>query len=268
MPNSNSCEDTERQETVDSITGTMELSNMSGESGAIAPFKKWIKRQLGDPNIRVELTDDQLYDCIQTAYHKYYSTVETQEKYWQFQTIPRVNIYPLPKDFECMGTDFNFIPNTIIGFIQTFTSYQLMVNFTGNLDVTSFESLMQGLQLKLNRIGATPTYEVVYTPDPHLKIYPSPNQVMPVVFSYIAVQRLEDWQPQSDRVGWGWIRRRALAEAKEILGRTRSRFGDNVVSGAQTVVQDGAVLLAEAKEEKTTLDTELQGLIPLGFSVF
>lgn len=258
----------EREDTVNSVTGTMELSSIPGESGNVEIFKSWIKRQLGDPLVRVEMTSDQLYDCIQTAFHKYYSVVERQEKYWQFQTTPGVNIYPLPKDFETMASEFSFIPNTIIGFIQTFTSYQLMVNFTGNLDTTSFETMMQALQLKLNRIGATPTYEIVYNPDPMIKIYPAPTQVMPCVFSYIPVLKIEEWQPQSDRIGWSWIRKRALAEAKWVLGRIRSRFGDQLVAGSQSVSQDGSILIAEAKEEISSLDTELQGLIPLGFSVF
>ena len=60
--------------------------------------------------------------------------------------------------------------------------------------------------------------------------------------------------------GRQWIRRYALALAKEMLGSIRGKYGTIPIPGSDTTL-DHSRLLAEAKEEKTTLITELKELL-------
>jgi len=60
--------------------------------------------------------------------------------------------------------------------------------------------------------------------------------------------------------GRQWIRRYALALAKEMLGGVRGKYGTIPIPGSDTTL-DHTRLLAEAKEEKATLITELKELL-------
>ena len=60
-----------------------------------------------------------------------------------------------------------------------------------------------------------------------------------------------------------WIENWALAEAKEILGTIRNRFG-NLPGPNGTVTQDGAELKQEAKTMKEELTKELMNFVPGG----
>ena len=60
--------------------------------------------------------------------------------------------------------------------------------------------------------------------------------------------------------GRQWIRRYTLALAKEMLGSIRGKYGTIPIPGDTTTL-DHTRLLAEAKEEKTTLITELKELL-------
>ena len=60
--------------------------------------------------------------------------------------------------------------------------------------------------------------------------------------------------------GRQWIRRYALALAKEMLGSVRGKYGTIPIPGSETTL-DHTRLLSEAKEEKTTLITEIKELL-------
>lgn len=60
-----------------------------------------------------------------------------------------------------------------------------------------------------------------------------------------------------------WIRDYALAEAKELLGRHRSKFGGQIQGpGGTTITLDSKDLLDEAKDDKEKLDKKLDGMRP------
>ena len=60
-----------------------------------------------------------------------------------------------------------------------------------------------------------------------------------------------------------WIENWALAEAMEILGRIRSRFG-NLPGPNGSVTQDGDALKNESKAMKEELTKELNNFVPGG----
>jgi hypothetical protein len=61
-------------------------------------------------------------------------------------------------------------------------------------------------------------------------------------------------------IGKQWIRRYALALAKEMLGRVRSKFSTIPIPG-ESVTLDGDKLLSEGKEEQKALKDELKALL-------
>jgi hypothetical protein len=61
-------------------------------------------------------------------------------------------------------------------------------------------------------------------------------------------------------IGKQWIRRFALAVAKETLGQIRSKFGAIPIPG-QSVTLNGGALLSEAAAEQKTLREELQKVL-------
>ena len=231
-------------------------SDRLGESN-VQSMISYIKNRLGYPSVRIEVTDDIIQNHLQYSLFKFVSRAERPLKYWQTMTYKGQSIYNLPDDFVAMVDEPYYIPDTMIEFIQTFTAYQMYVNFTGNLDITMYETLMEQLQLKVNRIGGQPTFEILYNP-PRIKIAPTPRQDNRViVYCYVALPRLEDWSPQQDLIAYQWVLSYALAMTKETLGRIRGRFGDNVVVGDQAVTQDSGMLLSEAKDEMSKLEEDL-----------
>lgn len=73
---------------------------------------------------------------------------------------------------------------------------------------------------------------------------------MTVVVNYL--QRMYDWPEVNS-----WMKDYALAHAKEILGRIRSKY-DRYVSPGGGVSLDGQALLAESQQEKERLRESLR----------
>lgn len=233
-------------------------SYVPGENN-LSRLRGWILRRLGSPKVRIELSSDQIDDALMEALRRFVSLAERPEKYWQVTTQAGVGVYRLPDDFVGMHNTFEYMPDTIVGMIQTYTAYQMYVNFTGNLDVSYYNALMEHMQLRINRIGGVPTFEVLYDPM-RLKVWPTPQtDNRHIVIAYFALPRLEDWTPQSDLYAYDWVLKYALAICKQVLGRIRGRYGTNVVVGDMPVGQDADILLAEAKEEMTALIEDLEG---------
>ena len=64
----------------------------------LAELRKWIRRKLGAPVTRVELTDEQINDAYNTAVDKYLYYRRPREDYYYFSTVPGQNEYG-PADF-------------------------------------------------------------------------------------------------------------------------------------------------------------------------
>ena len=62
-------------------------------------------------------------------------------------------------------------------------------------------------------------------------------------------------------IGKQWIRRFALALSKETLGQVRGKFGGAVPIPGDNITLNASDLLSQAKEEQTTLRTELKEIL-------
>ena len=145
-----------------------------------------------------------------------------------------------------------------------------------------------------NKLQAMAYEDAIYTRNSHysyqiknnkLRIYPWPVRQSPkkMWFQFTIVD--DPWDSQSDRkdgidgvnnmstlplanipykninsIGKQWIRRFALALAKETLGQIRSKFGQIPIPG-NNVQLNGDKLITEAREEQKTLREELQKVL-------
>jgi hypothetical protein len=121
-----------------------------------------------------------------------------------------------------------------------------------------------------------------------LKLYPAPNPAMVRHFMVSFVIERDAWKedPSNNRnigtrginninsipfdnlpykninaIGKHWIRRYSLALCKETLGQIRGKFGGTIPIPGDTVNLNSGDLLAQAKEEKTTLVEELKKIL-------
>jgi len=145
-----------------------------------------------------------------------------------------------------------------------------------------------------NKAQAMAYEDAIYTRNSHysyeikdnkLRIYPTNNSVTPLsMWVYFSVED-DSWEEQEDRpdgvmgvnnmntlplanlpfkninsVGKQWIRRFALALAKETLGQVRSKFSQIPIPG-NNVTLNGDKLISEAREEQKMLREELQKVL-------
>jgi len=175
-----------------------------------------------------------------------------------------------------------------------FFGYYGGLNTTGNLanygqfaDDTTWE-LIPAWQ---NKLQASAFEDAIYTrmsqysfevKNNKLRIYPKPQaNIVTKVWVEFSIQT-DSWDEQSDRtigmdginnmntlpfenipyshinaIGKQWIRRFALALAKEMLGQVRSKFASIPIPG-EAVTLNGAALLGEGREQQDNLRKELQ----------
>ena len=159
-----------------------------------------------------------------------------------------------------------------------FGNYSPGVNFM--LMPLSFD--LQKLQaIELNDTIRKSGYHFNVEANRYLKLFPIPNKDYKLHFEYVvqsvANNPIKNTAPNLitdisnvpytnptyayiNEPGRQWIRRYALALAKEMLGSIRGKYGTIPIPGSDTTL-DHTRLLAEAKEEKTTLITELKELL-------
>ena len=159
-----------------------------------------------------------------------------------------------------------------------FGNYSPGVNFM--LMPLSFD--LQKLQaIELNDTIRKSGYHFNVEANRYLKLFPIPNKDYTLHFEYVvqsvANNPVKNTAPNLitdisnvpytnptyayiNEPGRQWIRRYALALAKEMLGSIRGKYGTIPIPGSDTTL-DHTRLLAEAKEEKATLITELKELL-------
>jgi len=118
-----------------------------------------------------------------------------------------------------------------------------------------------------------------------LRLFPSPQDYGPEAFWVEFTVDEEAWNEQDDRrvgvkginnmntmpfanipfnninsIGKQWIRRFALAIAKEMLGLVRSKFGSIPIPG-DSITLNGSDLVSQAKEEQNALRDELKTIL-------
>jgi len=62
----------------------------------LAELRDWVRRRLGAPVVKVELTDEQINDAFNTAVDKFLYYHKKKEDYYYFTTVPGQNVYGPP----------------------------------------------------------------------------------------------------------------------------------------------------------------------------
>ena len=179
-----------------------------------------------------------------------------------------------------------------------FYGYYGGINAVGNMSTYGMyadDSTYEVIPPWQNKAQAIAYEDAIYTRNSHysyeiknnwLRIWPSPTSISPrKLWIQFSIEDLTPWDEQSDRrdglegvnnmntlplanipyasinsIGKQWIRRFALALAKETLGHIRSKFGAIPIPG-QSVTLNGKELITEGKAEQKELREELQKVL-------
>lgn len=251
-----------------------------------------IKIGMGWPQIRVELTDEQIYECIDAACEYYTQFAGTTEEYLIFRSDlyePGVglnlmllfNISPEMKhsinnpslsalsagfdpdlnNFRKVVGVFSFAESTATGnnslltleyTIAQQTYFGSMLGKTG-FDLVTWHILKDWIETREKMFGHIPYFR--FDPDTqYLKLIPEPTTSS--WGYYYGVLGCHVTKPLKDIVSNLWVRRYAEAKCRTVLGYIRQKIGGTVLFGGNTV--NGSDLLAKGNEDMAKLEEELQ----------
>ena len=228
-------------------------------------IKDYVLTMLGAPVLPLELDDQQLENSIDFALQIFEDYAPSEYfQYYSFYTVPGQSVYELPAD---------------VGFVRQI-SYKETANYAFSasdlggvipleyMGAGAYGSIAGGInpqQPVWGKMGdwiLYKQYEDMYNRVSgqqggweylggykHIKLYPVPYRTYPVVVRYL--QRKPDFQMVTQAMQEG-----ALAFAKIILGRIRSRIGNPPGPGGG-VQLDGATILAEGLQEKKDFEERL-----------
>lgn len=246
-------------------------------------LRERIKRDLGYPYIKVELSDDHLNDSIDDAleiWEEWAIGNATQECYFTIPLTAGASTYILPNyvtdvigfqsdtwstGINTLFTIENFLYNQ--GYIdpQNFMGgggligYQLAMDFLETLD----RYLPEAYSYKYSRKSRT----LQLTPAPTLKEVLTINGNDFNFGGYLLIRSMA--YEGSFEAGWeytdfeersfseGWVRRYALAKSKITLGEIRRKFSNNTPIGNVSIGLNGDSLVSEGKEEIEKLMEEI-----------
>ena len=233
--------------------------------------RDWIWRMLGDPVVRVELSEQQITDCIEMALDRfmYYRDWKRTYEYIDLgegQTEVMLPVHVTRKRV----IEVSYSPNSqmfqqLTGAGEAFfLTYYLQQ--TGGTFASDFYLAMAYKGTMQRALGIHPTYEFVSHDDgsgnirDFIRVYPRPSIALKVAILY--ARELTEQEADLET----WIRRYALTYAKEQLGRIRSKFA-SVPGPTGEVTLDGAQLISEAQQEREQLEqTVIDRGEPLSFT--
>lgn len=232
--------------------------------------RRWIWNMLGYPQVKVELTEEDVTDCINMAIDKYLYYLTPDLDYYYVDVGPGTHEYKLPSWLPKSSiTEVIYQPSSDI-FAQLsgsgesfFLTYYMQGS--GGTFLSDFYAAISYKETMERTLGIAPSYEFLSRivngqVEEYLRIYPKPSGGMKLGIKYNRM--ISEGETDSAT----WIRKYALTWAKEKLGRVRSKYAS--VPGPTGEMQlDGSTLLSEAATEREALLTEIISLgEPLSFS--
>jgi len=231
---------------------------------------RWIRAQLGAPTVPVELTDEQLEDCVGAAvyWYNYYRNAK--------ENILQVNLngtseegFEIPQE---VGGEDNIIEiimkprfpftyyagrSDIIG--QIYLQWFFMQQQGGLRNMIGDYYLTMSAQQDINNImGTNPSWHFY---NGKIFIHPKPSVFMKVGIRFRSAVSINEINTNIIIKGY------ALAKAKTILGTIRSTFGSSIPGGSEMISLRGEALIAEGKEEMEQTIATIKSLSePLGFT--
>lgn len=252
-----------------------------------------IKRRLGHPMIKVELDNSQLNDAIDYARDKFVKWAvgqATQEVFFTMALSAGQTVYDLPVGvttvigyddqagsssggINTLFTVDNFLYNqgmydmlfSTAGTGYTMVSYHIARDFLDTMRRYTPSKYTYRYHRYQNQIEVQPAppagNSLTITQNGIEYTIDSPGFVLVRAFMMEGSTNVDGWADGSsdnDFYVSDWVYDFATAEAKEIMGRIRSKFANFTSIGNVGISMDGSELISEAKEEKQTLYERLQ----------
>lgn len=234
--------------------------------------RAWIWSMLGYPQVAVELTEDQITNCITIALDKFHYYWTPEPYYWYSGLAHGQNEIELPPEIPKQSViEVSYAPQSDIfsqlsGAGESFFLTYYMQKTNGTF-LTDFYIAMSYKETFERILGIMPSYEFVTHPDSngimkdYVRLYPSPSSDSIRVGLKVS-RTLSEYETDQQM----WIRRYALTWAKENLGQIRSKFS-SVPGPTGEVTLKGDGLIQEALQEREFLLGDIiKRSEPLGFT--
>lgn len=227
----------------------------------------YVLLNLGAPTIEIELDSQQLSLCVDEALRMFEEYAPASHyQYFYFLTESGKSVYTMPPDVglirqvywktggaPCDNMQLWVGGAAALPHIDTYgiTDYG---QFTGYMSPGPIYGRMgEWVQLQqyhetFRRLSSN-NGGWEWAPENKIILYPNPQGSEWVIVHYL--QRMKEWSEVIT-----WMQDYALAQAKEILGRIRSKYA-TLPGPAGGVSLDGPSLIAEAREDKEKLRQEL-----------
>lgn len=247
-------------------------------------FKTWVKRKLGQDDtcgIRVELTDNQIEQCLEDAkawFNSYvglyressFSMVESQSEYDLSAVTPKIDdVVKLWFPSQGYQIDFNVL---YPGFLDiNGIPYGTGAWWSKGSPQTTIVQTLQALESTAKVLSSELGWEFVqdFTVVPAIcmvRIMPAPIVSGKCVYQYRVDPTTIKLEQYPQRYLW-LIREWALAECKYTLGRIRGKYTGGLPAAGGDRQLDGDSLIQESiadKERITTMVLDFQGpVMPL-----
>jgi len=237
---------------------------------------EWVKRKLGHPRLKVELTDDQLNDAFNEAVQWFIGRLGLK-KTIMINVVAGQSDYPdFPEDVDDIVsvtpprmTGWDLAPWEQESAFLGFSGFPVAGNSPLGGGVGGgggYSALVQGIQYseQAKRVMSGDFDWEWYPETRTLRIYPKPPESGQMMVSYM--MNTIDLKMMNVRMV-SLVRKMALAESKHTLGRMRSKYSEWAMAGGEKSM-DGDTLLGESQTEKDELNEEISSLsYPVPFSI-
>lgn len=230
-------------------------------------IKNWVMEELGYPLVHVEITDSQLTHCINDAIEEFTKYV-IQEREYLALNLEDYNTsgFTLPDNVagvfaleESMTFGGNAGVNVLFSTMNTmWNAGMLPIPWTGNRGSwIDYELAMSYVDLT-KRMTASKFYFEYNERNKLLTLTPNPSKYGTEdgtgMKGYICIG-CNVIRPDDQQYGESWVKRYALAKAKEIIGRIHSRYQGTQLLGGGLIDQS---MKTEGQQEKAALLAELK----------
>jgi hypothetical protein len=231
------------------------------------PIKGYVIRELGYPNIAVEITEDQLESALRVTGDFIAQYFPREQRLAVFNTIPLQSTYPMPADaYWVQEVSWDPVTTRIDDVFGAESFLFNIGNISGIQNILTDYHLLQAYRRFSQKVlGTEGHWEVIGEGDGGpgdqlIRLYPTPKGAFPVVVMYAPV--INHFRSPSARL---LANEMLVAEAKVMVGHARRKITGIPLPDGSTLTMDGEALVTEGREEKEKLvEKAIQLGEPLG----
>jgi hypothetical protein len=221
-------------------------------------IRDYVFAQLGQPVVRVELTELQVKMCIDEAITKLdYHAPSWTLQYAVFDASAGISVYELPA-FIANNLSYVIYQKDLLAFqfskgsleFDFFLGFWQNNRFFQNMNVGDYLLVQQYMEMIRKVLSRDGTFDIIN--GRYLQLHPEPPTTpCPVILEYRAIDSNTILPAFRN-----WVQRYALACAKTILGRIRGKY-QSIPGPGKGATLDGKDLVTESVKDKEMLMKEL-----------